>query len=254
MGHGVPRVPRRVRGRIVIGEGEEGEADRLCLDRNKHLTTDRYNGLVFCAGVPNHTLVTRRNGTTLISSNCWMYSTTGANMMRRLSSNMPFVRLNPHSGASIVKNGKDEGGWCGLSLQFQRENGIAEEGTGPLQWPVHEYGRQANQRFNDPAFKAAMAKYRITDDFYDLGKPAYEQVLKDAQHRTCLFNNNPCPSDFNWWSHSVCAIRYVRIEAGGWGLLILNSWAGWGRRGLAVLKGSQMRPDGAVCVVASMAA
>ena len=150
-----------------------GEADRLCLDRNKHLTTDRYNGLVFCAGVPNHTLVTRRNGTTLISSNCWMYSTTGANMMRRLSSNMPFVRLNPHSGASIVKNGKDEGGWCGLSLQFQRENGIAEEGTGPLQWPVHEYGRQANQRFNDPAFKAAMAKYRITDDFYDLGKPAY---------------------------------------------------------------------------------
>lgn len=185
---------------------------------------------------------------------CWSYSTGGAIMLRRLVMNAPFVRLNPHAAASIIKGGRDEGGWCGLSLQFARENGEAVEGDGPNQWPLHEYGRQANQRFNDPAFKAEMARFKVTDDWYDLGKPVYSQELKRDQHATCLFNLCPAPSDFNWWGHSVVALRYVLIEGGDFGLLILNSWKGWGRRGLAVLRGQQAIPDGAVSVVAPLAA
>lgn len=185
---------------------------------------------------------------------CWSYSTGAAVMMTRLKANMPFVRLNPHSVASLVKGGRDEGGWCGLSLAFARDNGYAAEGSGPTQWPPHGFGAAANRRFADPALKAAMQAHRVTDDWYDLGKPHWGQQLKDAQLRTVLLNNCPAPSDFNWWGHSVCALRHVRIEAGGWGLLVLNSWRGWGRRGLAVLRGSQARPDGAVSVVATMAA
>ena len=185
---------------------------------------------------------------------CWDYSTTAANMMRRITMNLPFVRLNGHAAASIIKGGRDEGGWCGLSLKFQREHGQAEEGDGPLQWPTHAYGRTINKRFDDREFAEHMGRYRITDDRYDLGKPEYAQQLKREQHATCLFNNQPAPSDFNWWGHSVCALRYVRIERGNWGLLILNSWKNWGRRGLAVLQGSKARPDGAVAVAAVMAA
>lgn len=182
---------------------------------------------------------------------CWAYSTGSANMMRRLALHMPFVRLNPHSTASIIKNGADQGGWCGLSLGFVRDNGMAEEGTGAGQWPVHS---RQNARFNDEAVKASMLKYKVTDDWYDLGKPAYAQELKDAQRWTCMANNCPCPTDRNVWSHSTCDIRYVRIEAGSWGWLTLNSWKGWGRRGLAVMRGSYLRADGAVSIVNSMGA
>lgn len=182
---------------------------------------------------------------------CWAYSPGHAIMLSRVKMHLPFVRLNPHSVASIIKNGRDEGGWCGLSLAKYREIGIAEEGTGPGQWPLHS---RQNSRFNDPTVKESMLQYRVTDDFFDIGKPLYSQQLKRSQLSTCLFNNNPSPVDFNWWGHSVCAIRWVRISAGEWGLLILNSWLGWGRRGLAVLRGPKMVPNGAVAVVATLAA
>lgn len=184
---------------------------------------------------------------------CWDYSTTHAVMIRRMALHMPHVRLCGHAAASIIKGGRDEGGWCGLSLKFMREFGQAEEGDGPLQWPKQKYGASINKRFDNPEFKAAMLKYRITDDWYDLGKPAYSQMLKDEQLATCLFNNCPSPVDYNEWSHSICAIRWVRVEAGVWAPLILNSWKGWGRRGLAVIQKS-WHHDGAVSVVSSQVA
>lgn len=177
---------------------------------------------------------------------CWAYSTGSAVMMRRLVLHMPFVRLNPHSVASIIKNGRDEGGWCGLSIAKAREIGYAEEGTGPGQWPVHS---RQHTRFNDPAVKASMLKYAITDDWYDLGKPAYGQQLKIEQYATCTFNNCPCPIDFDEWRHSICGLRLARIERGRWGYLHLNSWRGWGRRGLAVIALDKWKHDGAVSVV-----
>jgi len=182
---------------------------------------------------------------------CWSYSTGSALMMRRLALHLPFVRLNPHSVASIIKGGRDEGGWCGLSLAKYREIGCAEEGNGEGQWPVHS---RKNSLFNDPDVKASMAKYIVTDDWYDLGKPAYSQQLKDSQRWTCMFNNCPVPTDRNIWSHSTCGLRLVRIEKGSYGWLDLNSWRGWGRRGLVVLRGKYFKSDGSVSVVNSMAA
>jgi hypothetical protein len=185
---------------------------------------------------------------------CWYYSSTSAVMMRRLALNMPFVRLNPHPGASKEKGGRDEGGWCGLSLKRIREEGLVEEGDGPGQLPRHAYGRRINELYDTEAVKDSRLKYRVTDDWFDLGKPMYSQQLKDAQRWTCLFNNCPVPTDRNIWGHSTCDIRYVRIEKGSWGLLTLNSWKGWGRRGLAVMRGSYYKSDGAVSIVNSMAA
>lgn len=228
-----------------------GEKDQLCIDRKKHLDTDHYKGLVYCAAVPNHTLLTRRNGSVLISSNCWAYSTGSGIMVRRLTTGSPLVRLNPHSVASVIKRGAKEGGWCGLSLAKAREIGMAPEGTGPGHWPY----LSRNYRLADSQeMQESMARYRVTDDWFDIGKPLYGQQLKREQLATCLFNNCPSPSDFNWWGHSVCALRPARIERGNWGLLILNSWKGWGRRGLAVLQGSKARPDGAVSIVNSSVA
>jgi hypothetical protein len=51
---------------------------------------------------------------------CWAYSTAHAIMLDRLRRNVPTVRLNPHATAAIIKRGRDEGGWCGLSAKWGR--------------------------------------------------------------------------------------------------------------------------------------
>lgn len=181
---------------------------------------------------------------------CWAYSVGHSIMMRRLADGQPSVRLNPHSVAAIIKNGRDEGGWCGLSAKFVREHGMAEEGTGPGQWPLHSRRLQ----YDTPECRNLMARYKTIEEWVDLTRSVYEQNLTVKQLATALFNNLPGPVDFNHWSHSVCAIRWVRIESGSWGLLILNSWAGWGRHGLGVLRGNKAIPDGALTVRAVRAA
>lgn len=175
---------------------------------------------------------------------CWFYSTGQSMMIDRLRRNLPLVRFNPHSGAAIVKGGRDEGGWCGLSAKFAREVGIAEEGTGPGQWPLHS----RNLKYDTPELRAAMAKYRVEEEWTDLTKAVYDQNLTMAQVATCGFNNIPGPGDYNWWGHSVCRLRWVRIERGAWGQLILNSWKNWGRYGLAVLRGSQAICNGGLAI------
>lgn len=176
---------------------------------------------------------------------CWAYSTGHCMQLLRSVRNEPYARLNPHSVAAIVKNGRDEGGWCGLSAQFLREKGIASED----EWPVHSY----SMRNATPEVVAAMARRRCTEDWVDLSRQVYDQNLTLAQLDSCLFAGHPCAVDFSWWSHSVCAVRVVKIEDGSYGRLILNSWKGWGRRGLGVLRGSKAVPMGAVCLTVSTA-
>lgn len=170
---------------------------------------------------------------------CWAYSVGHTLMVARARDNQPYVRLSPHGVACKIKGFRDEGGWCGLSAKFARETGYPSEGV----WP-----QQSMSRSNDNAATwADAAKHKITEDWVDLARPVYDQNLTFDQVATQLLLNNPCAVDFNWWSHSVCAVRLVRVEAGSYGLLILNSWLNWGRRGLAVLSGSKCLPDGAVC-------
>lgn len=175
---------------------------------------------------------------------CWVYSNGHCVMMKRLANNQPLVRLNPHACGAIIKGGRDEGGWCGLGAKFIREVGI----------PTEEFWRpQSRDIRQDTAEMRANAKlHRTVEDWVDLTKSVYDQNLTRLQLATCLFNNDPCATDFSFWRHSVCSLRWVRIEAGSWGLLILNSWpSSWGRFNLAVLRGSQSRPDGAVCLRAT---
>lgn len=181
---------------------------------------------------------------------CWKYSGTQAHMIKRLAQNQKLVRFNPHAGAAIIKKGANEGGWCGLGQKFSKEIGEAVEGTGPGQWPLHS----RNLKYDTPELRKEMAKYKVQEDFYDLTRQVWDQDLTNAQIATCSFNNDPTPEDYNWWGHSVCGIRHVRLEAGSWGRLILNSWKGWGRYGLAVLRGSQAIANGSVATLSVSAA
>lgn len=178
---------------------------------------------------------------------CWAHSTGHSIMIDRLKQGLPIIRINPVAVATLL--GQTSGGWCGLSAKFAREHGYPPIGTGPGEWPY-----QSRKGKDTAELRENMAKFKIVEDWVDLTQQVYSQNLTRAQLSTCLWNNIPCPVDFNWWSHSICAIRWVKLEAGGWGLLILNSWGpGWGRLGLSVLKGSQMIPNGAMATRMSVA-
>jgi hypothetical protein len=214
-------------GKIIHGHGgyalTVGDVDRLCLDRKKHLTTDRYHGLVYCATVPNSTLVTRRNGSVLVSGNCWGYSTGNTEMLDRAARNMPYVRLNPHAVCAIIKGGRDEGGWCGLSAKFFAEIGCPTEEF----WKVHS--RDLKQ--DTPEMRANAAKHKLLEDWQDLTASIYDRSMADRLWQTCLASNIPGPMDWDEWGHSVCAGRLVEVEKGFFRPRILNSWLGWGDNG-----------------------
>lgn len=172
---------------------------------------------------------------------CWAHSTAHAMMCDRMKRQMPVLRLNAVAVATMLN--ETNGGWAGLSAKFARSDGYPEIGTASYQWPY-----QSRRGKVTPELKSAMALNRITEDWVDLTKQVYDQNLTTKQLATYAFSNIACPSDFNWWGHSVCQIRWVRIEAGSWGPLILNSWKGWGRHGLGVLRGSKGIANGAVAI------
>lgn len=201
---------------------------------------------------------------------CWAHSTVGAIRTTRALQGLPFVELSAYSVACIVKGYRDEGGWCGESLKFLTENGVAPASK----WPL----RSMSQSNNTPEMRQEAAKFKVTEGFYDLGAPIWNQKLTFEQVVTCALLNLPMAGDFNWWGHSVelldavdgaAMFGYCRAESGklytreehdkvwsmddpvtaGIGIRIFNSWGEtWGDRGMSILTGNKAKPDGAVCI------
>src|SRR5262245_58091534 len=173
--------------------------------------------------------------------NCWAYSTTGAVMLLRTVMNVPYVRLSGHAIGCTVMNYQNQGGWCGLSAKFHREKGCPSVEY----WPEQSMSRDNSK----PATWDNAALHKVTEDWVDLTRPVQLQNLTFDQVATCLLSGVPCATDFNWWGHSVCSMDLVEVEAGSFGLLILNSWSdSWGSRGTGILRGNKAIPDGAVAL------
>lgn len=172
---------------------------------------------------------------------CWAYSTTSAVMLLRAAANQPYVRLSAHAVACKIKGFRDEGGWCGLSAKFHREQGCPSVAL----WPEKSMSRQ-NDR---PETWANASLHKVSEEWVDLTQSVYDQNLTFDAVVTCLLCGIPVAVDFNHWSHSVCGTDAVEVESGSFGLNIWNSWSdGWGSRGMGVLRGSKAIPDGAVAL------
>lgn len=200
---------------------------------------------------------------------CWAHSSTHAVTYLRAVANLPYVPLSAYSVAATIKNGRDEGGWGALSLDFITAKGVMAQSV----WPQGD----RNYRHYDTSDNwANAALHKVTEGWVDTSAQQYDRSMTFAQVVTCLLSRVPVVVDYNWWSHSVCAIDVVsgssmrdRVRGAGGKLLqladfdramgmndpvtagvsirIQNSWSdSWSDRGMGVLSGSKAVPDGAV--------
>lgn len=179
---------------------------------------------------------------------CWAHSPVSAAMISRAVEGQPYVRLSAYSIACKIKGFRDQGGWNPEAAQFLYEHGVASVET----WP-----EKSMNRGNDNANTWAEASlYRCTEGFWDIRQSKYDRNLTFDQLMTCLLLNIPCPCDFSWWGHSVCALDPVEVNDGypvndvrRWGVRIWNSWGdNWGALGMGVLAGNKAVPDGATAI------
>lgn len=159
---------------------------------------------------------------------CWAHSSTSACLIARAVSNQPYADLSAFAVACIIMNYKRSGGWGSLSLEWIANNGIPTSDT----WP-----QQSTSRSNDtPAMRANAATNKVTE-WMD-GEPRNVDQLV-----TCLLLGIPVVVDYNWWSHSVCALDLVSINP--LQIRIWNSWGdSWSQNGTGILEGKRAIPDG----------
>lgn len=205
--------------------------DTLSIDRNAQLVTDRYRGPVYCATVPNSTLVTRRNGTILISGNCWVNAPTYCMEVVRVIQNEPQVLLSPASAGAQIKNYQNVGGWGREALQW-----ISDKGLVPVtSWPANAIDRQYA---TDANIKLAL-DYRATE-WWELEAGTIDQLV------SCLLRSNPVAVGLSWWSHEVTYVDADWVD-GAIACVFRNSWGtSYGDNGYGVLQGQRMIPDDAV--------
>jgi hypothetical protein len=148
-------------GRTIEGQHPEftlteRQRDGLCLER-ENLHEDHYKGKVYCATVPNGTLVTRRNKRVLISSNCWDFSGTGvvevAYYMAGIFPNDGSKAFSEEYTLSCGSNGGCNGDDNVNVLDWAKKTGL------PLSSDYGPYNASAGQCH----YKTGMQLYKIDD-------------------------------------------------------------------------------------------
>lgn len=160
---------------------------------------------------------------------CWAHSSVSATLLVRASNNQPYSDLSAFAVACIIKGYRDEGGWGQESLDFIAKRGVPSATF----WP-----QRSMSPSNDKPETWENAKlHRVTE---------WMQPKTKRQFATCLCNNIPVVSDYNFWSHSVCDCRLLAWGANGANLKIRlwNSWGdGWSANGMGDLDSSKAMPD-----------
>lgn len=162
---------------------------------------------------------------------CWAHSGVSAHLALRAAMGEPYADLSAYAVACIIKGYRDEGGWGAEGVEWEAANGCPTSQF----WP-----QQSMSRTNDNAQMRANAALHKVTEWMDL-----EPANMKAQLVTCLLSNIPVVVDFNWWSHSVCALDLVSLVP--FSIRIWNSWSDtWSENGTGILSGSKAMPDGAL--------
>lgn len=215
--------------------------DRLCLDRKKHLYREHYKGKVYCVTVPNGTMVTRRNGTMLVSNNCWTWGGTGCFMTLRCVLGLSQVFLAPVSMSYLV-GGANRGNYLGSWLKGAREKGIVPVQGGETsleEWPKVSVNSTDRSVSFWGRYDSHRANFRL-DEVWDINT---RSELQNAQEcLTALTMSAPIYIAHNYWSHAL------QIECMAWDSSAPNNVL-WGHlnshnnNAVLWLEGSKGSPD-----------
>ena len=201
--------------------------DRLCIDKKKHIHTENYRGNVYCATVPNSTLITRRNDSVLISGNCWINAPTHCVEINRLQQNQRTVSLSPASAGAQIKQYRNSGGWGLEGLQFVAKNGLVPS----AKWPDNAI----DKRYATSENKELALDYRV-DEWMECRPRNVDEMI------SMLLRRYPGAGGYNWWSHEVTNCDPIWLDNTA-AVRIRNSWKGWGDFGFGILQGSKMLAD-----------
>jgi len=161
---------------------------------------------------------------------CWAFSTVNCCLLLRAANNQPYIGLSAYAVACLIKNYKDEGGWCQLSLAFLAERGVPSYDY----WPP-----QSKDPKNDNPETWINAKKHTVSEWYDL-----DPRNMRAQMVTCLLMGIPVAGDFQWAQHSVCVCDLVSIRP--FRIRFWNSWSDqWGTDGMGIAEEDKAIPNGA---------
>lgn len=165
---------------------------------------------------------------------CWAHSTTSAALLVRAFNNQPYADLSAYAIACMIKGFRDEGGWNAESMDFLFDKGIPTSKT----WP-----QRSMDRSNDNPNTWADAAMTKGIEGMDL-----DPRNMKAQLVTCLLTPGiALACDFNWWSHSVCGVRIVKLNP--FTLRIWNSWGdSWSEKGMGNLEGQKAIPSAATAL------
>jgi len=177
--------------RLVVSD-----TDRLCLDKKKHIEQDKYKGLVYCATVPNGTLITRRNGSVLISGNCWTWSATAVMMTLEAMEAEEVEMLAPVSLGWLV-GWRSQGYYLDDTIRGLRERGVT---TAEMVGGNENSTNRRSSSYEDGWEEAALA-HRLNEVWdIDTRNGDRNSILQAA---TCLCSGRPIYNAFNWWGHAV---------------------------------------------------
>lgn len=172
---------------------------------------------------------------------CWGHSTAHAVYAIRALNNQPFVPLSAFAVCATLVNGRDEGAWGALSLEFITKNGIPSQAF----WPQGS----RNLAYGTKECWSNAAQHKADEAWVDVAAEVWDRDLSFDQVATCLLLNVPVIGDFNWWGHSVALLDLEEPTPGSFAVRIVNSWPGWGDdMGMALIEGGRAVPDNATAL------
>jgi hypothetical protein len=250
------REPREsvIRGRAIRGKHPEFRVGvwtgkgGLSMDRAEHISTEHYEGEVFCAEVPApHTLVTRRNGKILISGNCTANGVEGAvgyDMRKQALPFFPLSRLfeyyNSRALEGTVK--QDAGATIRDAMKALAANGYCPE----TDWPyvVSKFATKPPKTAYTDALKHRPIQYQAVVQSLGqieaclasglpivFGFDVYTSFESDAVAKTGIVPM-PKKGEALLGGHCVVLCGYSHTAQT---FLVRNSWgASWGQKGYCV--------------------
>jgi hypothetical protein len=201
------------------------QSDGVSIEKKKYIERETYRGPVYCATVPNGTLVTRMANSVLISGNCWIYGVVGAMMTCAAMTGQPVLHLNPFPTAFRGKQGRNQGGWGEEALRYIDQWGVVEESL----WTGHE-AKMSNW---DRQEIVANAKLTAAVERLELPPNQFSALMSALLHKY----PRPVGMGLPWWGHYVYGCRAMALPGGRFGVKAPNSWTiDWGKDGCVVLE------------------